>query len=110
MTQLFTFFMSLFATVLFFCYAKVHNYSDDEPEKKTYTQALPWVGIMWLIHTFTTFICVLIHAIDKAFADDMGGYITMLVFCIIFLCCWTHITLSFTALANEKYGNHAGES
>lgn len=91
MTQLFTFFLSLFGTMILWTFL-----NGGMSQKKV----LPWVGIFWLLHTFTTFIAILVHAIDKAFVDDLAGYIVMLVFCICFLSCWLQITLALTNFSN----------
>ena len=79
------------------------NQSGDEEEKRIFTKALPWVGVLWLLHSFTTFMCILIHAIDKVFVDDLGGYITMIVFCTIFMCCWLQIFFSLLQYSKEMY-------
>lgn len=98
MTQLFTFFLSLFGTVLLFAFFKGQN-SGDDAERKLYTKSLPWVAMFWLIHSFTTFICIFIYSIDVGFIEDIGGSITMLIFCLLFLCCWIQIFFAFNKFA-----------
>ena len=101
MVQLFTFLLSLIGAAFLFIYLK------NDENQDTMKKALPWVGMFWLLHSFTTWMCVFIHAIDKMFVDNAAGYIVILIFSTIFTLVWLQVTFALNSFAYKQDGSQA---
>lgn len=104
MIQLFTFLLSLVAIMLLVFFEK-HKYDDtSSSDRKTFVKTLPVVGMIWLLHSATTLICVGLTAFDVLLTENAGGLITLIIFSTIFTCIWIQILWAYFILANKEYG------